>query len=220
MGENARTTFYAVTDLYGDAGRAVEKDVGAGSELDESNALAAIETISDFGVKYDATSQESSDLLEDHGLSVTLNGDDILLVLIGAILAAGVEEFSTLVSDVTDHPGNRSAIHVDIEHAEEDANAPQLLAAERHRGNVGHFAVRRGDKCAFVGGNCSLGITEKPKEECRQQEWEDCPGGMGQPSDQKTGGDQRKSVKVAITNHGELFHYIWQDAQAHLAHAA
>src|SRR5947209_14678531 len=128
MGEHAGAAFHAISDLDCDTGRAVEQDVGSRSEFDEAHALAALQTISDLRIEDNAASQKAGDLLEDYGLTIAFNGDDVLLVLVGTGIATGIEKFPALVANIATGTGDWSAVDVHIEDAEKDAEAQDLLS--------------------------------------------------------------------------------------------
>ena len=108
-----------------------------------------------------------------------------------------------LVAHVANHACDRRAVYVDIEHAEENAEARLRRVSDGYSGNVGDFAVAGRDDCARILRDGTLGITKKPEKEKRQQTGEYGPGGTGQPTEQGGDCEKRDSVEVSVTNHGE-----------------
>ena len=64
-------------------GRRIEQHIDTRSELDQADALAALQAVSNLGIENDAPRQQPGDLLEHHGLPVAFDGNDILLVQFG-----------------------------------------------------------------------------------------------------------------------------------------
>ena len=132
VGQHAGSALHAVADLHVDAGRSIEQYIHARSELDQAHALAALQPISNFGIENDAPRQQARNLLEDDGLPVAFHGNDILLVQFRGSLIHGVQILAALVAHIANHARNRRAVHVHIEHAEENAEPRPLLVADGH----------------------------------------------------------------------------------------
>ncbi len=71
----------------------------------------------------DAARDQSGDLFEDHGGAVARDGDDVLFVIAGALLAAGDQELALLVLHLLDGAADGGAVDVHVEDVEEDAEA-------------------------------------------------------------------------------------------------
>ena len=120
--QHACSAFHAVADFDVHGGGGVEHDIYTRTKFDQSHALPALDMISDFLVEDDAAREQSCDLLEDDGLPVAFDRDNVLLVLFGRGRIHGIEKLSVLIMDFPDHAGQRGAVHVDIEDIEKDAD--------------------------------------------------------------------------------------------------
>ena len=67
------------------------------------------------------------------------------------------------------------AVHMDIENAEEDADALPRTFGCRNGGGLGDQAVARRNNQAVAGRNCALRIAEEPEEKRGQQDRHDAP---------------------------------------------
>src|SRR5512135_2078198 len=84
--QHARSALDVVADLHRYLRIRTEQDVAAGTKLNEADALAACEAVSDLAVEDDAASDQAGNLLEDHDLTaLALNSTDTLLVQIRRI---------------------------------------------------------------------------------------------------------------------------------------
>ena len=95
--DHARPGRDAHPGLHRDLPFGSEQDVDARAELDQADAFAGGHVVAGLLVKDDAARDQSGDLLEYHGGSFPLHGDDVLLVLVGADFTAGHVEFTFLV---------------------------------------------------------------------------------------------------------------------------
>ena len=115
-----------VADFNVYAGRRIKYYIYARTELDEADALAALEAISNLGVKNDAARQKARDLLENHGLAVAFDGNDVLLVLVSGGDVHSIQILAPLVADVANHAGDGGAVHVHVEYVEKNAESGLL----------------------------------------------------------------------------------------------
>ena len=146
----------------------VEDDVDARPEFDQADALAARDAVADFQVEHDAARDQAGDLLENYGAAFAFYGHDVLLVLVGAGGAHGVQEFSTLIAYIADDARDGRAIDVDVEDVQKNADAGALGSPDFDDGYVGDFAVARGDDGAGNVWDLALRITKKPDAEGAQ----------------------------------------------------
>ena len=157
--------------------------------------------------KDNSTGQQTRNLLKHNSLPVTLYSDSILLVLVGAIRAAGIKKLPPLVANIPNYSGNRRPVHVHIEYAEKNANALLLAIFGVYDGNVSNLSVCRRNQRAGLLRNDPFGIPKEPEEEKGKQNRQDSPRGPGQPAEQTRCGDERQTVIVTVTNHGGFFYY-------------
>src|ERR1035438_1696398 len=66
-----------------------EQDVDSRTEFDEADALTSGHLIAGFLAENDTAGNQAGDLLEDHRGAAALHGDDVLLIGLRALLAAG-----------------------------------------------------------------------------------------------------------------------------------
>src|SRR5208282_2268658 len=121
-GKYRRSSLDAIARLHLDGSIAIEQNIHAGTELDESNPLAAGYVVSHLKIENDAARDQAGDLLEYYGTTFAFHGDDVLLVLLRRLRCHGVEELAALIAHVTDHACNRRAVHVDVENAAKNAD--------------------------------------------------------------------------------------------------
>src|ERR1035441_3248914 len=135
-----------------------EQHVDPRTKLDEADALTSGDPIAGLLAENDAPGDQAGDLLEDDRGAVALDGDDVLLIGLRALFAAGNVEASLLVTDVADGAGDGRAVDVDVEDIEEDADAEERGAFGLH-GN--HFAIGRRNGYGTGGGGGGGGRGEK-----------------------------------------------------------
>src|SRR5579862_2210332 len=151
-------------------GRRLAQNVGSRAELDQSDALPALQPVADFWMKNDSPRQQPGNLFEDDGLPIfALYSYNILLILLGRGLIHGVEIFAPLVANFAHHSRDRRTVYVHIENIQEDADASPLLPVDRHHGSVGNLTVRGRHQRSRLGRNRSVWVAEKPKKKSRQQ---------------------------------------------------
>src|SRR5208337_3283166 len=210
-GQERRSSLDAIAGLHLDGGIAIEQNINARAKLDEPNPLAAGHVVSHVTIENDTAGDEAGDLLEDYGTARAFHGDDVLLVLLRRIRSHSVEELAALIAHVADHAGNRRAVHVHIEDAEEDADPVPRSPAGSHQRYIGHFAIAGRNDRSRDGGNLALGVAEKPEEESRQQQHRNGIRPNRQPRDNDRGKHAARSVEVAVTHHGNLVRtIIWR----------
>src|SRR5579862_8855200 len=140
----------------------VEDYVHARPKFYQSNALAALNVIADFQAEHDTARDEAGNLLESYGAAFAFYGHDVLLVLVGAGGAHGVQEFSTLIAYFADDAPDGTTIDVDIENIQKNADAGALGSLYSDCANISDFAVARGDNCAGNVRDLALWITKEP----------------------------------------------------------
>ena len=201
-GDDAGSAFDAIAHLYIHPGPCIEQHVGSRTELDQPHSLAANQPISNFGVEDDTPREKPRDLLEDHGLPVTFDSHDVLLIQVCAIWTARIEKLSALVSDVSHYAADWRPVHVHVDDAEENAYSEPLLLTHHHGRNVRNLAVCGRNQRVGALRNGPFRITKEPEEEARQKDGKNRPRGVGQPTKQYADRDQGQPVIVTITNPG------------------
>ena len=107
-----------------------------------------------------------------------------------------------LVSNLAHRSRDRRAVDMNIEDAEEDAQANPLARRRLDAGDLGDLAIRRRNHQACLGRHGTLGIAKKPEKKARQQNRNDRPRPMpGYQKDQNGSRDEPKSIKISVTNH-------------------
>src|SRR5437763_14240737 len=129
ISQNAGTAFHAVADSNVDVSGGIDQHIHPRPEFDQAHALTALEAVSYFGMKHNSPRQQACNLLETHLLAVALHGDDILLVLLGACLAHGVQIPAALISHLANHACNRGTVHMHIKYAQKNAETRLLRAS-------------------------------------------------------------------------------------------
>src|SRR5580704_2398972 len=127
IGKDTRPTANPIADLYLHRSGRVEEDVHSRTELDKPHTLTALQTITDFRREHDSSRQQSGDLLENHGLAIAFDSNNILFILLGRSTVHGIEKFPALVPDLVDYSCDRGSVHMDIENAQKDADAGPLV---------------------------------------------------------------------------------------------
>ena len=122
----------------------------------------------------DAPRQQAGDLLEGDFKTrvgaLAAHRDRVLLVALGRGRIHGVEKLAFLVVHTAHNAADGRAVHVDIENAEEDADALAGAFGGGDRGSFGDQPVAGRNNQSFAGGNGALRIAEKPEEKRRQQD--------------------------------------------------
>ena len=118
-------------------------------------------------------------------MTLTLNGDRVLLVAVGAGRVHGIEKLSGLIMRAANDAGCRRAVHVDIEDIEKNAYAFKGSAFDFNCRNVGDFAVGGRNHRAGIIRDCALGIAKEPQEERGQENRNRCPGWLCKPADKE-----------------------------------
>src|SRR5437667_8056050 len=140
MRQDAGSALYVISDLNLSPGRRIPQHIGPGAELDHADALSTLHLIAYFFGEHDSPRQQSRNLLEHQSLTAALHSDDILLILLSAIHTHRVEEFPFLVNNFPNHALHRRAIHVYINHAQEDTDTTPAAAVLGGR-DIGDFTV-------------------------------------------------------------------------------
>src|SRR5450755_2230726 len=141
QGQDRRSALDAIAGLNLDRGIAIEENIHARAKLDEPHALAAGHVVSHFKVENDAARDQAGNLLKYYGTAFAFDSNDVLFILLRRMRAHGVEELAALIAHVADHAGDRRAVHVHIEDAEEDADPVPGSAIGSHQRDIGHFAI-------------------------------------------------------------------------------
>jgi len=193
-------------------GRSVQEDVNSRTKLNQSHALSPHYRVAHFLVEDDAAGQQSCDLLEDYSVPVSLNCDRVLLVVLGRSRVHGVEIFSLLIANFTDNASYRRAVHVDIEHAQENTD-PGERDSIHHNGRHFGAAVKQYKKAIKLNSenasfHSNLGtayFSEKDFEGATREYQRAMQIDPGIFDRQPSGG---VSVKLITSNDLGHFHYV------------
>jgi hypothetical protein len=182
------------------------QNVDPGTELDKAHALAALHGLAFAAAANDAPSQKSRDLFESdfktQVLALAAQRDHALFVALGRGRVHGVQELTVQVLDLDDCSGDRCAVHVHIEDAQENADALARAFRSIDGYGFGDQAVTRRHNQTFAGGDGALGIAEKPEEECRQQNRGHAPGPAAcKPRERCSHRQKAERVNVTVANH-------------------
>src|SRR5882672_5875516 len=202
--EYAGATLHVVSHVYLHGGGGIQRHIDSRTKLDQPHAFSAFHPIAHFLVEHDAPRQQSRDLLEYHDLIIALHRNRILFVEFGGGRVHGVEVFSFLITHVAYYTRQWRTVHVNIEYVEKNADPGAPDAIYQDRRYIRNFAVGgRYDRPRRIG-NDPLRIAEKPQEENREQTGGQTPQWPRQPPHQHGNSNQRQSVIVAVSNHGEM----------------
>src|SRR5882757_629534 len=176
--------------------------VHPGAELDQAHALPALHKIPYFKAENDAAGQYPCNLAKGYIELIALNRHYILLVLFRTVAAERIQMLAFLVSNLAHGSRDRRAVDMNIEDAEEDAQANPLAGRRLDASNLRDLAVRGRNHQARLSRYRTLGIAKKPQEKARQQERYHRPSPMsGYQKHQNAGRDEPKSIKISVTNH-------------------
>src|SRR5277367_1421941 len=100
--------------------------VHAGAELDQAHALPALYKIAYLEAENDAAGEDPGNLAKRYIELVTLNRHYILLVLFRTVAAERIQVLAFLVANLAHRSRDRRAVDMNIEDAEEDAQANPL----------------------------------------------------------------------------------------------
>ena len=112
---------------------------------------------------------QPGDLLEYHARRMpvddAIHGNHVLFIGGAGVFLAGHQKLTFLISHARDFPADRRAIHVHIEHVQEDADAmpARVVRFHRHHSSVG----RR--HCIRARRNLAIRIAKKIQTKRRQQ---------------------------------------------------
>jgi hypothetical protein len=139
--ENALTALHTISHLDANRSIAIKHYVHPRAEFYQAHSLAALYPIANFVVENDAARNEAGNLFEDHGAAISLDGYDVLLVLIGGIGAHRVEKFAALIANFANDASDRRAIHVHVENIKKNADPAESSFAESNLRDVGYLTV-------------------------------------------------------------------------------
>ena len=148
MGEDGFSADHALAGLDVDGAGGGDVEVGAGAEADHTDAFACLDGVPWFLPADDAAGDEACDLADEDGAAGGAEEPRLVFVTDIDLEVAGVEKFASGVVGFLDGGGERSAVDVDIEDGEEDADAAKLAETEaRILGFVDadDFAIGRAD---------------------------------------------------------------------------
>ena len=171
--------------------------VGTGAEANHAKTFACLDGFSRFFPADDATGDEASDLADEDGSAGGAEEPSLVLVTDVDLEMACIEEFASGVVGFFDGGSEGSAVDVDIEDGEEDADTAELAEAEaRVLGLVDadYFTIGWADEGKGVGGGGAFGIAEE-KQEADEEEGSESGGDPPSEPDAeatKGGGDNEE----------------------------
>jgi hypothetical protein len=176
--------------------------VHAGAELDQAHPLPALYKIAYLKAENNAAGKYPGNLAKRYIELVALNRHYILLILFRTVAAERIQVLAFLVSNLAHGSRDRRAVDMNIEDAEENAQANPLTGRCLYTGDLSNLAVRRRNHQACLGRYRTLGIAKKPEEKARQQDRYHRPGPTpGYQKHQNAGRDEPKSIKISVTHH-------------------
>jgi len=199
LGEDSFSADHALAGLDVDGAGGGDVEVGAGAEANHTDAFACLDDIPLFLPADDAAGDEACDLANEDGSAGGAKEPSLVLVTDIDFEMAGVEEFAGGVVGFFDGGGEGSAVDVDIEDGEEDADAAKLSEAEaRILGFVDadDFAIGGADEGKGIRWGGALGIAEKEKEADDEKSGEGGGNPPGEPeggAEECGGGDEEGS---------------------------
>jgi len=199
LGEDGFSADHALAGLDVDGAGGGDVEVGAGAEANHTDAFACLDDIPLFLPADDAAGDEACDLANEDGSAGGAKEPSLVLVTDIDFEMAGVEEFAGGVVGFFDGGGEGSAVDVDIEDGEEDADAAKLSEAEaRILGFVDadDFAIGGADEGKGIRWGGALGIAEKEKEADDEKSGEGGGNPPGEPeggAEECGGGDEEGS---------------------------
>ena len=199
MGEDGFSADHALAGLDVDGAGGGDVEVGAGAEADHTDAFACLDGVPWFLPADDAARDEACDLADEDGAAGGTEEPRLVFVTDIDLEVAGVEKFASGVVGFLDGGGERSAVDVDIEDGEEDADAAKLAETEaRILGFVDadDFAISGADEGKGVGGGGTLGIAEEKQDANEEESSEsggDPPGEPEGGAEECGGGDEEGS---------------------------
>src|SRR5580698_3438093 len=164
VSEHTRSALYAVPNFNLDAGGGWHENVHTRTEFDKAYTFAAFHRIAQLLREHNPASQKARDLFEDHSLAFAFDRHHILFILIGGSGIHSVEELTFLVTDAANDSADGRAVHMHIKDAKKNADVEMRNSLEGGPANVGHLAIGGRDQQIGSVGDCTLGITEEPKE--------------------------------------------------------
>ena len=153
----------------------------------------------------DAAGEQAGDLDEgDRVAFVAVDDGEVLLVALGAGGVHGVEVFALAVANLAQNPGDRRAVDVNVEDAEEDADT-ETLAFRRATRATSVTLPSAGE--TMRPGSCGIerrgSRKNQRKKECEEQRGERPPPGSGEEPEESGHCEQRQSIEIAVTDHGK-----------------
>jgi hypothetical protein len=88
-----------------------------------------------------------------------------------------------------------------IEDVEEDADASLRGSSDGHGGDIGDFAISGRNDGTGLGGDLTLGVTEKPEEKRGQQEQWNGVRPSRQPSYEGCREERAHAIEISVTHH-------------------
>ena len=206
LGENSFSADHALAGLDVDGAVGGNVKVGTGAEANHTETLACLDGFSRFFPADDATGDEASDLADEDGSAGGAEEPSLVLVTDVDLEMACIEEFASGVVGFFDGGSEGSAVDVDIEDGEEDADTAELAEAEaRVLGLVDadYFAIGWADEGKGVGGGGAFGIAEE-KQEADEEESSESGGDPPSKPDAETtkGGGDNEEGSCFTDGHG------------------
>src|ERR1700680_4867215 len=119
-GDHAGTGGHAHSRPHDNLPFGPEQYIHARAEFDEPDPFALGDPVARLLGKHNAAGNQPRNLLEHNACALTLHGKEVLLVLYGALLAAGHQKLSLLILHIANGAANRRAVYVNVEDVEEN----------------------------------------------------------------------------------------------------
>src|SRR5580704_11792014 len=138
--------------------------VHAGAELNQAHPLPAFHKIAYLKAENDAAGKYPGNLAKRYIELVALDRNDILLVFFRTVPAERIQVLAFLVANLAYCSRDRRTVDMNIEDAEEDAQANPLACRRLDAGDLRNLSVRRRNHQARFGRHGTLGIAKKPEK--------------------------------------------------------
>jgi len=206
LGEDSFSADHALAGLDVDGAGGGDVEVGAGAETNHAETLSCLDGFSRFFPADDATGNESSDLADEDGSAGGAEEPSLVLVTDIDLEVACVEEFASGIVGFFDGGSERSAVDVDIEDGEKDADTAELAEAEA--GVFGlvdadYFTIGWADEGKGVGRWGAFGIAEEKQEANDEKNTESSGDPPSEPDAEATkGGGDNEEGSCFTDGHG------------------
>src|SRR6185369_8098814 len=159
--QHRRAAFYPLPRLHADNRINRKNNVGSRSKLDETHALPTLHSIALAIVEYDASSDQTGNLLEHDLNTFSPYRHNVLLIALRTSWIHGIEIEAFLIANACDHAADWRAIHMHIEDVQENTDSlPGPLGSVDRNGLRDQAVCRRNDQ-SFARRNRALRIAKE-----------------------------------------------------------